>query len=106
MKLLPSCFVPVLLLCAVGSFAQSSAAMPDHAGSQPAMSNMANMPMTGDSDKDFAMMMKMHHQKALDMAKKELAEGKSSQMKAMAQKIVDSQTKEIAEFDKWLAAHN
>ena len=64
------------------------------------------MPMTGDSDKDFAMMMKMHHQKALEMAKKELADGKSPQMKAMAQKIVDSQTKEIAEFDKWLAAHN
>ena len=69
------------------------------------MDNMAAMSMTGDSDKDFAMMMKMHHQKALDMAKKELTDGKSPQLKAMAQKIIDSQTKEIAEFDKWLAAH-
>ena len=67
------------------------------------MSNTA-MPMTGDTDKDFAMMMKMHHQKGLEMAKTDVAEGNSRQMKAMAQKIVDSQTKEIAEFDKWLAA--
>jgi uncharacterized protein (DUF305 family) len=64
------------------------------------------MTMTSYSDKDFAMMMKMHHQKGLEMAKKELAEGKSRQMKAMAQKIVDSQIQEFAEFDKWLAAHN
>ena len=32
------------------------------------MDSMQKMPMSGDTDKDFAMMMKMHHQQALNMA--------------------------------------
>ncbi len=67
------------------------------------METMQNMEMSGDVDKDFAMMMKMHHQQALDMAKMEIAHGKSPEMKAMAKKIMSAQKKEIAQFDKWLA---
>ena len=67
------------------------------------MDSMQNMEMSGDMDKDFAMMMKIHHQQALDMAKMELAYGKSPTMKAMAKKIITAQKKEIAEFDRWLA---
>ncbi len=67
------------------------------------MESMQNMEMSGDVDKDFAMMMKMHHQQALDMAKMEIAHGKSPEMKAMAKKIMIAQKKEIAQFDKWLA---
>ena len=67
------------------------------------MNEMHNMQMTGDVDKDFAMMMKMHHQKGLEMAKMELANGKSPAMKAMAKKIITAQKKEIAQFDQWLA---
>ena len=67
------------------------------------MDSMQKMPMSGDIDKDFAMMMKIHHQGALDMAQMELAQGKSPEMKAMAKQIIASQKKEIAQFDKWLA---
>ena len=67
------------------------------------MDNMQKMPMSGDIDKDFAMMMKIHHQGAVDMAEMELAHGKSPAMKAMAKKIIAAQKKEIAEFDRWLA---
>ena len=67
------------------------------------MEGMQNMPMSGDIDKDFAMMMKMHHQQAVNMAQTELANGKSPAMKAMAKRIIAAQQKEIAEFDKWLA---
>jgi uncharacterized protein (DUF305 family) len=66
------------------------------------MDTMRQMKMSGDTDKDFAMMMKMHHQQALDMAKVEVDHGKSPEMKAMARKIIAAQKKEIAEFDKWL----
>jgi len=65
---------------------------------------MQKMQMSGDTDKDFAMMMKVHHQGAVDMAEMELAHGKSPVMKAMAKKIIAAQKKEIAEFDRWLAA--
>ncbi|MBW0171045.1 MAG: DUF305 domain-containing protein [Hydrogenophaga sp.] len=67
------------------------------------MEEMQKMPMTGNTDKDFAMMMKIHHQQALNMAEMELKNGKSSEMKAMAKQIIAAQKKEIAQFDKWLA---
>ena len=67
------------------------------------MDSMQKMQMSGDTDKDFAMMMKIHHQGALDMAQMELAHGKSPAMKAMAKNIIAAQKKEIAQFDHWLA---
>lgn len=67
------------------------------------MDSMQKMPITGDIDKDFAMMMKMHHQQGVDMAKIELEQGKSPVMKAMAKQIIAAQKKEITRFDQWLA---
>lgn len=67
------------------------------------MEEMQNMPMTGDTDKDFAMMMKIHHQQAVNMAELQLKTGKSPEMKSMAKQIIAAQKKEIAQFDKWLA---
>ena len=67
------------------------------------MESMQQVPLSGDTDKDFAMMMKLHHQQALNMAEMELANGKSAEMKAMAKQIIAAQKKEIAQFDKWLA---
>ena len=69
------------------------------------MDNMKQMKSTGDVDKDFAMMMKIHHEGALDMAKIELASGKSPELKKMAKGIIASQTKEIAQFDEWIKTH-
>lgn len=67
------------------------------------MEGMQKMSMSGDIDKDFAMMMKMHHQQGVEMAEMELANGKSPEMKTMARNIIAAQKKEIAQFDKWLA---
>ena len=53
--------------------------------------------------KELAMMMKMHHQQAVNMSEMELAKGKSPEMKAMAKKIIAAQKKEIAQLDQWLA---
>jgi len=66
------------------------------------MDGMQQMQRSGDTDKDFAMMMKMHHEQALKMAEMELANGKSAELKAMATKIISGQKKEIAQFDRWL----
>ena len=67
------------------------------------MEGMNKMTMSGDIDKDFAAMMKIHHQQAVDMSEMELAHGKSPEMKAMAKQIIAAQKKEIAKFDKFLA---
>ena len=66
---------------------------------------MKSMPMSGDVDYDFAMMMRIHHQGALDMAKSELDNGKNPEMRTMAKKIIAAQKKEIAQLDKWIAKH-
>ncbi|MBS77573.1 MAG: hypothetical protein CMO32_17830 [Variovorax sp.] len=66
------------------------------------MEGMPKMQMSGDTDKDFAMLMKMHHQQALEMAKPEIAHGNSPELKAMARKIIKDQTKEIAQLDAWM----
>ena len=67
------------------------------------MDRMQKMQMSGDTDKDFAMMMKMHHQQAVNMAEMEIAHGKSPEMKTLAKQIIVAQKKEIAQFDQWLA---
>ena len=67
------------------------------------MKNMESMKMSGYTDRDFAMMMKMHHQGAIDMAQMELKNGKDAKMRAMAKRIIEAQQKEIKEFDLWLA---
>ena len=66
------------------------------------MDGMKDMKMSGDTDKDFAMMMKMHHQQALGMAKVEVEQGKSPELKAMASKMIKDQSKEIEQLDQWM----
>ena len=68
------------------------------------MKDMQSMQMTGDIDQDFAKMMRMHHQKGIEMAQVEVNQGKDAKMKAMAGKIIESQGKENKEFDEWLSS--
>ena len=88
--------------------AQSSAPAPMGGMDMKAMmkdnnEKMAGMPMTGKPDVDFAMMMRMHHQGAIQMSEAELKDGKDLEMKKMARKIISDQKKEIAQLDKFLA---
>ena len=64
---------------------------------------MTAMKPTGNTDVDFAMMMRVHHESAVTMAEAELQNGKDPQMRAMAKDIIRAQKKEIAMFDKFLA---
>jgi len=64
---------------------------------------MASMKMSGDADVDFAMMMRIHHLGAIDMAQAQLRDGKNAQMRRMATNIIAAQKKEISELDKFIA---
>ena len=67
-------------------------------------SMMKNMPKTvANPDMNFNMLMTVHHQSAVDMAKAELAHGKDTKLKELAQMMVDAQQKEIAAFKDWHA---
>ncbi len=76
-----------------------------HGSMMKMMKDMESMKMSGDTDKDFAMMMKMHHQGAIDMAEIELKNGKDEKLQKMAKKVIEAQQKEIKELDAWLAKH-
>lgn len=64
------------------------------------MKQMDEQKMTGNVDLDFATMLRIHHQGAIEMAKAEADGGKDATMKNIAQKILTAQTKEAAELDQ------
>lgn len=69
------------------------------------MSSMTSMQMTGDPDQDFAEMMKMHHQGAIDMSNVELSKGTNADLKQVAQKTIDDSQKDISDLNNFLSNH-
>jgi uncharacterized protein (DUF305 family) len=63
---------------------------------------MEEVTMTNDPDVVFANMMVVHHQGAINMANEELAHGDDSELRAIAQKIITDQQKEIQELQDFL----
>ena len=76
-----------------------------HASMDEMHKKMKAMPMTGNQDMDFAMMMVRHHQGAIDMAQAQIDHGKDRQMISAAKKIIAAQKKEIAMFEAWMKKH-
>lgn len=70
------------------------------------MKECLTMVHSSDADSDFMENMIPHHQMAIDMAKKELKNGKNDEARAMAKKIIDDQQKEISKMQTWLENKN
>ncbi|WP_440963173.1 DUF305 domain-containing protein [Massilia sp. GER05] len=83
----------------------SDGSMKMHMAMQENQKKMGDMQMSGDTDHDFAMMMRAHHQAGIDMAKAEVESGKNPEMVKEAKKIIASQQKDIQKFDAWLQKH-
>jgi len=66
---------------------------------------MDAMTMTKDADHDFASMMKMHHQGAINMGNKELEKGDDATIKTMAQTMITKQQAEIEELQAFIDGH-
>ncbi|MES2299428.1 MAG: DUF305 domain-containing protein [Pseudomonadota bacterium] len=87
---------------AMASSSPDGPAMKMHKSMNDMHEKMGQMKMSGDVDHDFVMMMRAHHQGALDMAQAEVDAGKNPAVVAMAKKIITAQRTEIAQFDDWL----
>ncbi len=68
------------------------------------MQQMMGVRSTGNADHNFAALMRIHHQGAVDMANALLRSGSNEELKKMAQQIITDQQKEIAVFDSVLTA--
>lgn len=63
--------------------------------------NMGALTDARPFDRSFIDDMVPHHRGAVEMAKMELAQGKNPEARALAQRIIDSQSKEIAQMNQW-----
>ena len=111
------CLTPLAVLC-LASTGAAQDTMPVDAATNPllavpadteapkaqvAIDDPGKTPPTGDTDKAFAMKMKTHHQRGVEMAQLELVNGKSQAVRGMARQIIAVQKREIAQFDHWLS---
>jgi uncharacterized protein (DUF305 family) len=69
------------------------------------MDSINVMPMPGDPDHHFAMMMKMHHEGAIHMAEIVMKDGNDATMKKMAGLVIQKQKQEIAHLQGFLEMH-
>lgn len=79
---------------------------PADAAYQAAMTRMhldMTIESTGDPDVDFARAMIPHHQGAVEMAKVVLAHGKDAEIRKLAETVISTQEREIAQLNEWLA---
>ena len=67
------------------------------------MGRMESIKMTNDPEIDFATMMMMHHEGAINMANVELKSGSNDSLKRTAQKIITEQQTEIQQFETILS---
>lgn len=74
-------------------------------GMRKTMPPMMQAMMADDPDIAFVCGMIAHHMGAIEMSKTVLKYGKNEEAKAMAQKIIDAQLKEIGEMSKWVEAN-
>jgi len=70
------------------------------------LDGMHQMQMTGNVDNDFAMMMKSHHEGAINMSNMELSSGNDETLKRMAGEIIEEQKSEINELSSFLDSNN
>ena len=91
----------------MGDMAMMTPAAGDSAATKGYKQSMMKMmqgmpPYTGDADVDFNKQMRVHHLAAIDMAEVQIAKGTNPETKALAQKIIADQRREVAQIDAWL----
>jgi uncharacterized protein (DUF305 family) len=70
------------------------------------MDQMADVQLiTGDTDNDFATLMILHHNSAIENSEAYLMYGTNEELKDMARKMIEDQMMEIEELSNWLKAN-
>ena len=69
------------------------------------MAKMNQLEMSGAFDLDFANVMILHHQAAIDMSKIEITQGRDEQIIEMAQSIQTLQSAQIGQMEQFIASY-
>lgn len=78
----------------------------EHMANMMKMDQMADVQLiTGDLDNDYATLLILHHNSAIEDSEAYLMYGNKASLKTMAQKMIDDQKKEIEELSNWLKAN-
>ena len=93
----------VLLVLTAAASPPGDAFSADMATAMKRMHHGMMRPASGDPDRDFAEMMIVHHEGAIDMAKITIAFGKDAEIRKLAEDVVRAQEGEIAILRNWLA---
>jgi len=72
-------------------------------GAMEKMQRNMDMSLTGNPDRDFAMMMIPHHQSAVEMARVLVQNGRDPELRQLAEKMIRDQEREIEELRKIVA---
>ena len=96
-----SSFASIALLagCTAAAEDTSHSDHGDHSDHSESMESM------GESETMFATMMIPHHQQAIDMSEFALANSSNSDVKKLAQQIIDAQAHEIEQMQSWIDGH-
>lgn len=62
--------------------------------------------LNGDADHDFAHIMILHHEDAIEMAQVQLEHGQDAELKTLAQQIIDKNQREISELESWAVSNS
>jgi uncharacterized protein (DUF305 family) len=73
---------------------------------QTMMEKVKTIRMTGDFDRDFANVMLLNHQEAVDISKMAVTSAKDPEIKEMAQRMVTDHESEIEDLKKFVAEHD
>ena len=93
----------VIALVAAGADTPDDQFIAESHTAMKTMMSAMNVAPTGDVDRDFVAMMIPHHRAAVEMAKSEIREGRSEQLRRIAQEIVVTQSDEIVAMRRALA---
>lgn len=89
-----------------GGAAEQAGEQELHEIMQSGAEDLQSMPMTGELDHDFVWALKKHHQNGIAMARVVLKYGSDPRARELAKKIVENETREMGELDRWMAKHH
>lgn len=76
------------------------------AATEGTLEEVQQQELNGDADHDYAHVLILHHQDAIEMAQVQLEHGQNAELKALAQQIIDKNRSEIEALEAWAGSNS